>query len=109
MCAVMRRLFMRIYAGKCCFKKSDTVLFLVDVDVFYDLVEKSKKVLWNREDRKATFVLFSIIGYTQRLLALAGERGNFNHGKNVLKTTLWEWRCFWNIFRFLQGCFLLKR
>ncbi len=49
---------------------------LVDVDVFYDLVEKSKKVLWNREDRKEIFVLFSISGYTQRLLALAGERGD---------------------------------
>lgn len=48
----------------------------VDIDVFYDLVEKSKKVPWNREDRKEIFVLFSISGYTQRLQMLAKERGD---------------------------------
>ena len=48
----------------------------VDVDVFYDLVEKSKKVSWNREDRKEIFALFSIGGYSQEVRRLAEERGD---------------------------------
>lgn len=46
----------------------------VDVDIFYALVEKSKRVAWFLNDRKEIFMLFSISGYTQRLLQLARER-----------------------------------
>lgn len=46
----------------------------VDVDIFYALVEKSKRVAWFLNDRKEIFMLFSISGYTQRLLRLARER-----------------------------------
>lgn len=48
----------------------------VDVDVFYGLFEKSKKVSWHRDDRKEVFVLFSISGYAQGLRKLADERGD---------------------------------
>lgn len=48
----------------------------VDVDIFYDLVEKSKKVSWYQEERKEIFILFSMSGYTQRLRQLACERGD---------------------------------
>ena len=48
----------------------------VDVDIFYDLVEKSKKVAWYQGERKEVFILFSMSGYTQRLQQLANERGD---------------------------------
>ena len=45
-----------------------------DVDVFYDLLRKKEFVPWNKEKRREKFVLFSIGGFTNRLLELAGER-----------------------------------
>ncbi len=48
----------------------------VDVDIFYDLVEKSKKVAWYQGERKEVFILFSMSGYTQCLQQLANERGD---------------------------------
>ena len=32
----------------------------VDIDVFYDLIDRSKAVVWDGDDRKEIFVLFSI-------------------------------------------------
>lgn len=46
----------------------------MDVDVFYDLVGKSKRVVWQSSDRRELYVLFSISGYTQELAELAKER-----------------------------------
>lgn len=47
-----------------------------DADVFFDLMCKKELVPWNKEKRRETFVLFSISGFTNRLIALAGERGD---------------------------------
>ena len=45
-----------------------------DIDVFYDLLRKKELVLWNKDKRREKFVLFSIGGFTSRLIELAGER-----------------------------------
>lgn len=47
-----------------------------DADVFFDLMRKKELVPWNKEKRRETFVLFSISGFTNRLIALAGERSD---------------------------------
>ncbi len=47
---------------------------LVDVDVFYELVDKSKRVSWCQGDRTEVFMLFAIGGYTQRLMELSRAR-----------------------------------
>ena len=49
---------------------------LTDVDVFYDLLRKKDLVLWKKEKRNERFALFSISGFTERLLDLARERGD---------------------------------
>ena len=46
----------------------------MNTDVFFDLLVKKKQVVWNNEKRREKFVLFSIGGFTERLLALAGDR-----------------------------------
>ena len=48
----------------------------MDADVFYDLLRKKESVPWKKEDRRETFVLFSISGFTGRLRELARERGD---------------------------------
>ena len=45
-----------------------------DADVFYDLLRKKELVPWKKESRREKFVLFSISGFTDRLIELAGER-----------------------------------
>lgn len=45
-------------------------------DVFYALLEKAKKVEWNKSDRKEFYVLFSINGYTENLIQLSKDCGN---------------------------------
>ncbi len=45
-----------------------------DVDVFYELLRKKDLVIWNNATRKEKFVLFSISGFTNRLIELAFER-----------------------------------
>ena len=45
-----------------------------DTDVFFNLLGKKDQVLWNKEGRNEKFVLFSIGGFTDRLLRLAEER-----------------------------------
>jgi len=42
-----------------------------DADVFYDLLRKKELVPWNKEKRQEKFVLFSISGFTDRLIGLA--------------------------------------
>lgn len=45
-----------------------------DADVFFELLRKKELVPWNKEKRQENFVLFSISGFTNRLIELAGER-----------------------------------
>ena len=46
----------------------------MDIDVFYDLMRKKEIVLWNKDNRLEKFVLFSISGFTDRLISLSKER-----------------------------------
>jgi AAA+ ATPase superfamily predicted ATPase len=46
----------------------------MDIDVFNDLLRKKELVNWNKENRREKFILFSISGFTNRLVALAEER-----------------------------------
>jgi len=46
----------------------------MDVEIFFELARKKDLVAWNREKRRERFVLFSISGFTDRLLELAKER-----------------------------------
>ena len=48
----------------------------MDIDVYYKLVEKSRKVNWQNTSRKEYFVLFSFHGYTDKLRELAEEQDN---------------------------------
>ena len=44
--------------------------------VYYDLLEKIKKVKWNNANRNEHFVFFSFNGYTDKMKKLAAEKGN---------------------------------
>jgi len=46
----------------------------IDIEVFYSLLHKKELVHWNKEKRREKFVLFSISGFTNRLIELADER-----------------------------------
>ena len=46
----------------------------VDIDIFYNLVNKSKNVPWHKENRKNYYVLFSRSGYTDNLIELSKNR-----------------------------------
>lgn len=46
----------------------------VDVDVFYELQEKARRVAWHREDRKELYCLFSMNGFSPRLRELSDSR-----------------------------------
>lgn len=48
----------------------------MDVDIFYDLVEKSKQVTWKNNNRKEWYVLFSINGFTDKMIELANSRND---------------------------------
>lgn len=48
----------------------------MDTDVYYALIEKAKKVDWNKADRKDFYVLFSINGYTEQLKQLSKDCAN---------------------------------
>lgn len=48
----------------------------MNVDVYYDLLEKIKRVKWNSENRIEHFVFFSFNGYTDKMKKLAVEKGN---------------------------------
>ena len=49
---------------------------LMDVDIFYALLDKKEYVPWKKEQRKEKFVLFSISGFTEQLQNLAAERSD---------------------------------
>lgn len=40
------------------------------VNVYYDLLEKAKKVNWNKQNRNEYFVFFCINGYTKKCKTL---------------------------------------
>jgi len=46
----------------------------MDVDVFYELLQKKDIVQWRNETRNEKFLLFSINGYTQQLMELSTTR-----------------------------------
>lgn len=46
----------------------------VDVDVFYQLQEKAKRVPWSKGSRKELYCIFSMGGFTPRLQELAKDR-----------------------------------
>ncbi len=46
----------------------------VSVDVFYSLIDKSKRVAWSDSERKELFAIFSINGFSQELIDLAEMR-----------------------------------
>lgn len=60
-----------IVFGECKYTKSK-----VGVDVFYNLIEKSKKVDWNLKNRRAKYVIFSKNGFTDNLIDLSKENNN---------------------------------
>ena len=44
------------------------------VDVFYQLQEKAKRVLWHKDDRKEIYCIFSMSGFSHSLQELAESR-----------------------------------
>ncbi len=46
----------------------------VDVDVFYQLQEKARRVPWHKDDRKERYCIFSMNGFSPRLQELAKSR-----------------------------------
>ena len=46
----------------------------VDVDVLRDLEARTDAVAWERNNRKVWYVLFSVSGFTDELIALAAAR-----------------------------------
>ena len=60
-----------IIFGECKYTKNK-----VGVDVFYNLIEKSKKVDWNFKKRRVKYVIFSKNGFTDNLIDLSKENNN---------------------------------
>ena len=48
----------------------------MDIDIYYNLKEKAKQVSWKKESRIERYILFSINGYTEKLLKLAKKEAN---------------------------------
>ena len=48
----------------------------MDIDIYYNLKEKAKQVSWKKENRIEKYILFSINGYTEKLLKLAKKEEN---------------------------------
>ena len=46
----------------------------MDVNVYYNLLEKAKPVKWRHGDRIEHFVFFSINGFTERMKQLAEQK-----------------------------------
>ena len=59
-----------------CFAECKYRTIPMDIDVFYDLLRKKELVKWNTDKRREKFVLFSISGFTDRLMELARERSD---------------------------------
>ncbi len=60
-----------IIFGECKYTNGET-----DVSVYYALLEKIKKVDWNKDTRNEYFVFFSINGYTEKFKRLAEKNKN---------------------------------
>ncbi|KLU60420.1 archaea bacterial proteins of unknown function [Peptococcaceae bacterium CEB3] len=60
-----------ILFGECKYTKEP-----MDIDIFYTLLEKKKAVIWNKDNRRESFIFFSINGYTERMKALAAVRND---------------------------------
>ncbi len=60
-----------IIFGECKYTSSP-----MDIEVYYNLIEKATKVNWKSKTRVEHFVLFSINGYTDNLKQLAKEKEN---------------------------------
>jgi hypothetical protein len=58
-----------ILFGECKFRKSKT-----GINVFFELLEKARKVDWKQGKRREQYALFSISGFTEELIALAKTR-----------------------------------
>ncbi|MCL2689484.1 MAG: ATP-binding protein [Chitinispirillia bacterium] len=58
-----------IIFGECKYRKQP-----MGADVFYELLDKKKQVIWKNDTRKESYVLFSISGFTDSLKQLAAER-----------------------------------
>ncbi|MCL2605436.1 MAG: ATP-binding protein [Defluviitaleaceae bacterium] len=62
----------------------------IDVDVFYDLKRKAASVHWHNDTRHEKYVLFSISGYSKKLVELASAREDLvlfeitDHGHNFI-------------------------
>ena len=48
----------------------------MDVDALVELERKAESVEWNKGSRREKFVLFSVNGYSKRLLEMAELREN---------------------------------
>lgn len=46
----------------------------VDTNIFYKLVEKSKHINWNKENRKEHYILFSKSGFSDQLIEVSKNR-----------------------------------
>ena len=60
-----------IIFGECKYTKKP-----LGVNVYYGLLEKAKKVNWNKQNRNEYFVFFCINGYTKKMQNLAKENSN---------------------------------
>lgn len=48
----------------------------MDINVYYDLVEKAKKVNWNKNNRNEYYVFFCINRYTEKMKKLSNDNPN---------------------------------
>ena len=48
----------------------------MDIDIFYGLVEKANQVTWKNNNRREWYVLFSINGFTDKMIELASSRND---------------------------------
>ena len=48
----------------------------MDANIYYDLKKKTEYVLWKKDHRKEHFVFFSFSGFTDKMKALAKEKGD---------------------------------
>lgn len=46
----------------------------LDINIFYNLLEKTKEVIWKNNNRREYYILFSINGFTNEMLNLANSR-----------------------------------
>lgn len=57
-----------IIFGKCKYTKKK-----LDINIFYNLLEKTKEVIWKNNNRREYYILFNINGFTNEMLNLANS------------------------------------